>query len=244
MEEVEQIALEKEVAVRYKDAPWNPIVRSLHLTIGGVGGIGSYLSFLLGRMGFNLVLYDFDKVSDENMGVQFFMADQLGSHKVTAIYSILSAFDTESSYRGNIDVNTHFLEMSYVTKMCFSCFDNMHARKLMFNNWILYCKNNPTETKEAVFFDLRMGAENFEIYVVPYEEEKIEKYKKSLFDDSELPDLQCTFKATPFTPFTLTGIATSIFVNFLSNICTGEDFRIIPYRVEFHSAIQHFEYEY
>ena len=56
---------------RFKDAPWFP-ERDEVVMIGGAGGIGSWLTFLLVRAGFKPTVYDFDVIEEHNIGGQLF----------------------------------------------------------------------------------------------------------------------------------------------------------------------------
>ena len=53
----------------------------------GAGGIGSWTTLLLAKMGFeDLTVYDADKVENHNVASQFFKENQLGMNKVDALY--------------------------------------------------------------------------------------------------------------------------------------------------------------
>lgn len=245
IQETTPLTLVDEVAVRYKDAPWVAgMVDSLNLTVGGAGGIGSYLCFLLYRMGFTLTVYDMDRVGEENLGVQMFSKKSVGQYKSQEVKNIAYEYCAKGTYPKTASEFYEFGKTSPLSSVAFSCFDNMKARKLMFEKW-KYLVKNSSNPNSYFFMDSRMGAENFEIYcIVGNDDDRMRRYEESLFDDSDLPDLPCTFRTTPFTPFTLTGMMVSIFVNFLSNITTKEAIRSVPFKVEYFSAIQHIEYEY
>jgi tRNA A37 threonylcarbamoyladenosine dehydratase len=56
----------KQTQERFKDAPFfNP---NLSVIIAGLGGIGSHLSYILSRQGYDTYLYDFDTIDTVNVG--------------------------------------------------------------------------------------------------------------------------------------------------------------------------------
>ncbi len=64
MKEVKKTVDNKKV--RFSDASWANSLQ--HIVVGGVGGIGSYVSFFLSRIGHTLYLYDMDSIDETNMG--------------------------------------------------------------------------------------------------------------------------------------------------------------------------------
>ena len=60
-------------------------VRDFHVTIAGVGALGSNLADSLSRQGFaNLRLIDFDRVEPKNLGTQIYSTEDVGMLKVDA----------------------------------------------------------------------------------------------------------------------------------------------------------------
>lgn len=118
------------VTERFKDAFWAD--ESKPLVIGGAGGIGSYLTLLLARTGnHSIFLYDMDTIEEVNLGGQLYRSGDIGDNKAIATRNITREFCPLSI----IDTNGTYGESSAVTPIMFSAFDNMVARKTMFNNW-------------------------------------------------------------------------------------------------------------
>lgn len=209
-----------ETQQRFKDLSWfDP---DYEITIGGAGGIGSWTAFLLGRIGYTLYIYDYDIIERHNLGGQLFSLDQVGQAKVNALAENIEKFSENSNVQA---INDKLDENSLITDICFSCFDNMKARKTMFEKW------KASETRK-VFIDGRMSAELFQIYIViPGREEE---YEKSLFEDSEVEEQPCTMKATSHCASTIAGLMTAAFTNYVANEKEGVVFRAIP----FYSALQ------
>src|SRR5690606_37630055 len=170
---------------RFKDAPWFP-KEETNVIIGGAGGIGSWLALCLTRAGFVPVIYDFDSIEEHNIGGQLFSKKHIGKKKVTAIAEIVRDFS-------DIDIvskDEKYVEGTMSHEYVFSAFDNMQARKDMFNNWNKFVESNKDNSEiKPVFIDGRLTAEQVQIFCVT--PENIEEYEKHLFDDSEVADAPC-----------------------------------------------------
>ena len=63
--------------------------------LAGVGGIGSYVAFLLARLNISrLGLIDDDKVEISNLSGQFYSASDINKYKVTAMRSKLADYSS------------------------------------------------------------------------------------------------------------------------------------------------------
>ena len=128
---------------RFSDAPWMKNIQEQIVVIGGTGGIGSWLTLLLSRMGPEIVVYDFDKIEEHNIGGQWFKKGDIGSTKVNALRNNIRDFS-------NIDIsamNEKATDETLVSAYCFSAFDNMKARKDLFNAWKKANKDNRNAEK-------------------------------------------------------------------------------------------------
>lgn len=117
---------------RFKDAPWFPGGVPVSIFIGGAGGIGSWLSFFLTRIGYFVTTMDFDTLEAHNLGGQLFKNEDLGKYKVEAVESVINSYSIESNYIPIIGRVTH---TTVVSEYVFSAFDNMRARKDLFEAW-------------------------------------------------------------------------------------------------------------
>ena len=133
---------------RFKDAPWFPKENEISVVVGGAGGIGSWLSFLTARAGFMPMIYDFDIVEVHNMGGQLFSKNHVGMNKGEAISQLIKDFsDVEiMTFNEKFDINS----MSH--QFMFGAFDNMQARKDMFEIWWRDNSENP----DAILIDDRL----------------------------------------------------------------------------------------
>jgi molybdopterin/thiamine biosynthesis adenylyltransferase len=114
---------------------------------------------------------------------------------------------------------------SMIAPVVFSCFDNMEARKLMFEKW---CEQDDKQ----IFIDGRMLAEQGMVYAVT--PDKIERYKETLFDDSEVEDQDCSYKATTHCGKLISSLMTAVMNNYVANeIVTGMPIREVPFEINF-----------
>lgn len=204
------------------------------LTIGGVGTIGSWTALLLSRLGdHEIVMYDNDVVDIENLAGQIYSKNQIGMTKVDAMRSMILDF-TDLNAQKAIALKELFNGKNFVSPFVFSCFDNMEARKLMFEAW----KAKPNR---ELFIDGRMTMESYEVYAVSPGME--ERYEETLFDSATIEDQICSLKSTSHTGALIAGRMVSLFTNYLSNRKMGIDIRVIPFKVREEMSMQLIELE-
>ena len=178
---------------RFRDASWFDKVSDLNIPIivGGAGGIGSWLVVLLARMlpaNLYMFLYDNDRVEEVNMAGQLYSKKHIGLSKVDALNDIVKNF---SDFKGLKPMNELYDKKSLKSPIMFSCFDNMKARKTMFENW----HNEAKDFGNGIFIDGRLLAEQLQVLFVTLE--TADKYKKDyLFDDKEVEAENCSYKQT------------------------------------------------
>ena len=139
--------------VRFSELMWyDP---NHDIIVGGVGGIGSWLAMLLGRAGYKLFLFDDDVIDETNMAGQLYKVSDIGKYKGAAVQEAIYAY----SNNPDVTVMCRYEADSEYCPIMFSCFDNMEARKLLFENWA-------AGEDRSVFIDGRMLAESFQIFAV------------------------------------------------------------------------------
>lgn len=200
---------------RFKDLDWMK-AGTQNISIGGVGGIGSWLVLFLSRIGHTLALYDFDTVDETNLGGQLYGKAHIGKTKINAITEVVRNLGCTNTIYGFGKLNN----TKIVTPISFSCFDNMQARKIMFESW------KKLDSKQ-LFVDGRMRAEYFEVYAVT--PENIERYEQTLFDDAEVEDLPCSAKATSHCGATTASFMTNMLNSYLTNTQI-EGLRMLPFK--------------
>lgn len=215
--------MENEYHNRFKGADWygvNPPV-----LIGGAGGTGSWLALLLTRMGLTTVgIYDSDNIEYHNLAGQCFTEKQINYSKVDAVRENCKLFTATEIYT----YNEMYTEKSRSANIMFACFDNMSARKIMFNKW-------KSRVTRELFVDIRLDFEQVDIFFVTPENE--ERYEKDhLFSDSEVTELQCTMKQTTHVAILATSLAVSGFTNFLAK-------RDVPFHQTYVIPLNYYSYE-
>lgn len=187
---------------RFSGASWygkNPPV-----LVGGAGGTGSWAILLLARMGIGTIgVYDNDSIDNTNMAGQFYKESQIGEYKVKALYDNIKEFTTTPLYL----YQELYTENSRRSNICFACFDNMKARKIMFEKW------KQGEDRE-LFVDIRLDFEQVDIFLVTKVTEA-QYQKEHLFDDTKVPDLPCTMKQTTHVACLAASLAVAGFTNYL-----------------------------
>ena len=236
---------------RFKDAPWFP-KEETNVIVGGAGGIGSWLTLMLSRAGFFPIVYDFDRLEEHNLAGQLYtkLDAEQNVLKVDALKGLCKHFaDTDitvMSEKYNKDSMSHH----YV----FSAFDNMQARKDMFNAWCEYVKEwqednkildleaeIPENIEVPIFIDGRLTAEQMQIFCVT--PKNISKYKEHLFDDSEVEDAPCTMKQTSHSAAMIASHMTGFFSNHMTNNAEQDSVRSVPFFWEYFIPINYINEE-
>jgi len=203
---------------RFKSAPWLKDAENIKILVGGTGGIGSNTLYCLTKtIPAQYFIIDDDVVEEYNVYTQFFKKEDVGLPKVTACFnSIKSYTDTQvSAFKRRItDTDT--------MPIVISAFDNMAARKQLFNAW------KSREDRE-LYIDGRLRATLYEVYIVQKGDE--ERYEATLFDDSATSDGDCTFKQTTHFGMLIGARITQMLCNYLSNKQNPDSF-VVPFKVE------------
>ena len=219
---------------RFKDAPWFPKEETF-CVVGGSGGIGSWLTVLLARAGFLPIIYDFDTIEEHNMGGQLFPKRLIGKTKVEALAEIVKDF-TDTEITAN---NEMYTKESMSHHYVFSAFDNMKARKDMFEAWKAYVEEWKSDggSDTPVFIDGRLTMEQLQIFCVT--PDKISEYETHLFDDTEIPDAPCTLKQTSHSAAMIASHMVAFFTNHIANNNIGEIDRALPFMWEYFIPINY-----
>lgn len=218
---------------RFKDLQWFSAISKHPILIGGAGGIGSWLTFLLTRAGANVIfVFDHDLIEEHNLGGQLFFNTAIGASKVNGLKEVCLKL---SQARGLNILNQKYESNSDANPVMFSAFDNMQARRDMFTNWL----NQPNP---GIFIDGRLAAETFQIFCVT--PDKAEEYDKTLFDDSEVDDAPCTAKQTSHMAAMIAAQMVGYYTNWVANKESGMDVRAVPFFSEYALALDYVNHEY
>jgi hypothetical protein len=218
---------------RFSDAPWYDEESKQNIIIGGVGGIGSWVSLFLSRIGHKLIIFDMDSVDETNLAGQLYRDEDIGKAKVKAVKDVCSMFTNNV-----IETNeTEYTAESPSTSIVISCFDNMKARDIMFRRWVQALKfyRSKPETmdlyKKSLFIDGRMTAEQGHIYFVT--PKTAMRYVDTLFSDEEAEPLPCSMKATTHNGSMIASQMVAGLNNHISNLNAGFEYRSVPFYINY-----------
>jgi len=218
-----------EIHNRFKDLGWYAKSKGLEVGVVGVGGIGSWLTFLLARIGCNPFVFDDDILERHNQGGQLYGTSHMGKKKVVALAEIIKDF---SETRLTIE-DSRYTSESITGNIMFSAVDNMEARSIIFERWCTLVafnkEHSPEDYKEMLFMDGRMLAENLQIFAVT--PDKIDEYRKFIFPDSDIGEQPCSAKATSHCGSLIASLMVSIFTNWLTNLKVN--IREVPFSTSF-----------
>ncbi len=163
----------------------------LSISLVGAGGIGAMTALMLAKMGVgDLVIYDGDVISPENLPTQLHRLETEGEPKVDALAKTLALFSDDTRVYpvdGDVVINGEPLG----GKIVISGVDSIAARKVIWDR--------VRAGHAAWYLDARMSAEEFHLYAVDLNDPlKVAKYEKmiSAEDDSRIAEIACTQKAT------------------------------------------------
>lgn len=238
IQEPEIIAPENQV--RFSSASWYKFTKDIEVLIGGAGGIGSYVTYFLNRSNISTMVFDFDTIEEVNFAGQFLSYNVLGKPKVEGLKTLVSMFTKKDI----TTFNEKYTKDSLIHPYMISGFDNMEARKVMFDNWVKLVEeweglDDEDEDKlmypVPLFIDGRLSPESFQIYCVT--PDRIEEYRKTLFDDSEVEEPICSYKQTSHIAGMIGSFITTFFLNHLTNVGTGIEMNDVPFYTSYMAGI-------
>lgn len=221
--------------VRFSDADWFEGMQGIDVVVGGLGSLGSWLSLYLARCGANIYGFDMDTVDAVNMAGQLYNLDQISSTKADALQTTIRNF---CGYDNEVEMSSDkYIKGSLTSSVIFSCFDNMEARKIMFENWCTHVNDEELGKKDTfkLFVDARLTAETYEVFAVT--PDKIEEYKKTLFTDGEADELPCSFKSTTHVAAMAAGTMLTCLTNYVANVTSGVGIRELPFKLTYSSQL-------
>ena len=233
-----------EATSRFSGAIWYSAIQSKTITLAGVGGIGSYVGFLLARLKpAGLYLYDPDIVEQANMSGQLYGSGDLGQAKVSSLHRMLQVY---ANYYNSVAYQERFTAESEATDIMICGFDNMEARKLFFDAWKNRLMAKPKEERgRMLFIDGRLAAEEFQVFAIQGNDERaIVKYKNRwLFSDAAADETICSYKQTTFMANMIASVMVNLFVNFVANECNPIIDRDVPFMTQYSADTMYFKVE-
>ena len=233
-----------EATSRFSSAIWYENIQKKTIILAGVGGIGSYVGFLLARMKpASMFIYDDDIVETVNMSGQLYGQSDLGRPKVSALAEMIRNY---AGYSSVFAINERFTNESEASDIMICGFDSMAARRLFFNKWKNHVLSKPEdERKNCLFIDGRLAAEEFQILCIKGDDEyNINRYSNEyLFFDGEADETICSYKQTTFCANMIASYMVNLFVNFCANQCEPLIDRDLPFFTTYNAETMYLKTE-
>lgn len=165
---------------------------STPINVIGVGGIGSFTTLALAKMGFtDISVWDYDKLEEHNLPNQFYPVKALGYDKVIALQTEIGAWTGTG-----IKINGMYTGKE-LDGLVISAVDTMSIRKLVYDS-------NRNNVKCKGIIDGRMGGQQMEVYTCIFGNNADRKiYKSTLYSDRETASVPCTQKAVIYNVLTI-----------------------------------------
>ena len=233
-----------EATSRFSSAIWYENIQKKTVILAGVGGIGSYVGFLLARMKpASMFIYDDDIVEAVNMSGQLYGQSDLGRSKVSALAEMIRNY---AGYSSVFAISERFTDESEASDIMICGFDNMRARKLFFNKWLSHVQSkSEEERKNCLFIDGRLAAEEFQVLCIKGDDEyNINRYNNEfLFSDEEADETICSYKQTTFCANMIASYMVNLFVNFCANQCEPLIDRDLPFLTTYNAETMYLKTE-
>ena len=234
--------LVEETTSRFSSAIWYDNIKSKSVTLAGIGGIGSYVAFLLARLGLErLIIYDDDYIEAANMSGQLYSCNDVGRRKVSAIIRMINDY---ANYHDVLGFEERFTTNSDPTDIMICGFDNMAARRIFYTKWLAWVSGKEDDAKkECLFIDGRLAAEGFQVLCITGDDVFSQaKYGRDfLFRDEEADETICSYKQTTFMANMIGSIMVNLFVNFCANQCNPLIPRDLPFYTEYTAETMFFK---
>lgn len=229
---------------RFSSAMWYNVVQQKSVLIAGIGGIGSYLAFLISRIKpKGMFLYDPDTVEHVNLAGQLYGISDVTVPKVSAMHNFISNY---SNYHNTFALQKQYTDIERVSDIMMCGFDNMKARRVFYNQWKDHVNNKSEKNKKnCLFLDGRLNAENFQILCIRGDDEyNMNRYEEEfLFDDKDADSTICSYKQTSYCAAMIATYMTNLFVNFCANMCDPLLERDLPFFTEYDAQTMYLKTE-
>ena len=177
----------------------------------GVGAIGRQVALQLAAIGVRrLQLIDFDTVEATNVTTQGYAAREIGRSKVSATAAAIAEIYPEVH---TIPVEDRFRPSIEHGEAVFCCVDTISAREAIWRSVSRTCR---------FWIDGRMLGEVLRVLTVSSPAER-DRYKATLFTQSEAQAGRCTSRSTIYTANIAAGLMVHQFARWLRNQPTDPD---------------------
>lgn len=222
---------------RMSGTDWFNAILNRDVTIIGLGGIGSHLSFLVSRLGCRLLMYDHDTYEGHNLTGQLTTVDNIGKNKAQAMLEFIEKASPECQVEV---VPQEFEKGDMISRIVLCGLDSMTARKDAFSTWkSMVSSLKPEDRKDCLFIDGRLLAEFMQIYCIKGDDvEAITAYEQEhLFEEGDVEEVQCSVKQTSHAASMIASHMATFLTNFISNTEKGSNYRSLPFYYEYMLAL-------
>jgi len=158
----------------------------------GCGALGSWIGFILLKMGFNNIhMYDFDTIEEHNIPNQLFMESQIGTTKTDAMMEIYKNFFIDADLRLTVHHGKLDEDSPILPGIIFCAVDTMSSRKELYEKLFKY------STAGTLWIEGRLSLYGAYVYTLPHNvPDMYTKYETTLYDDVEAELSACGVSQT------------------------------------------------
>jgi hypothetical protein len=233
-----------ETNLRFSAADWFESMKTRNITIAGLGGIGSWVAVLVGKLTPHFIyVHDTDNIEPVNIAGQLYNITQYGNKKAIETASNIRSFCNFYDVEARVGA---FGRFSNCSDILICGFDSMRSRREAYRAWIN--KTGVIDKSKCLFIDGRLAAEEFQIFCITGDDEYHKKlYEKEwLFSDSEAEATVCSYKQTAYCASMIASYMTNLLVNFVSNTANDEPTlfpRELPFKTVYDARLMLFKTE-
>ena len=175
------------------------------ITVIGAGGIGSWATLALAKMGCSdITVIDFDTVEPKNTPSQIYTMDDVGNPKAYQLAKIVNALTGTAIFGVKAKFEDHLPVADIAPEVIICAVDSLKARLSIWNALI------KTQVKTRLYIDARMAGEDLRIISFsPLDLTSAFEYAKTLSPKRTPHREECTARSVVYNTFLCAGLITS-----------------------------------
>jgi molybdopterin/thiamine biosynthesis adenylyltransferase len=186
---------------------------SVPITVIGAGGIGSWVTFALAKMGFeNITVFDDDLVDIVNVGNQLYGFNDVGQFKVHALRELCENVGSKVIANDELFEERDAIRAKGIVILAV---DSMATRSML----------HKALPNDVFLIDGRMGAEKILIFTAQNAKQRF-NYEKTLYSDENAEQVPCTAKATSYCALTIAGLIVGQVKSFVNGHKTAKNLSV------------------